>query len=68
MQYNGNSAESLWSRREAAGVMYPSMRIHPNFSPNSCSNFTLVQGGAQLEHGSYIVKVVVEAIYKHFMP
>ena len=49
----------------AAAVTYLSMRIHPKSycippPKNICNFYLMVQGRAQLEHSSHVVKVNVE--------
>ena len=59
-----NSAEGLRSRRECCWgyvSIYENAPLKfPHLPPTSCHNF-VVQGKAQLEHSSHIVKVDVEA-------
>ena len=61
-----------WVQESAAGFMYLSMRMHPKFAASSPSKlpqlYLVVQRRAQLEYGSHIVTVSVEATCQLFKP
>ena len=58
--FAGNSAEGLGSRRESS---WGYVSIFENTPKKLQQLYLVVQGRAQLEHSSHIVKVGVEATY-----